>query len=71
MPFPGQIIIRVDLDAQIIIGIDELDQQGEFQSVLRVDMLAHQVAHVDLHQFLQIVSGQKPVLHQRDISVHP
>ena len=34
------LVVRVDLDAQVALGIDEFDEQGQLAVVFRIDLLA-------------------------------
>ena len=35
----GHLVVRVDLDAEVTLGIDELDEQGQLAVVFRIDLL--------------------------------
>ncbi len=62
MPFAGGFIVGMHLDAEEVTGVDELDQQGKLDPEPVEHLIAQKVAHINLGQFLQVVSCQEAVL---------
>ena len=56
-----QLVIGMHLDGEVLEGVDELEQEGEFVSGVAVHMLAHQLALIGLDQLGDGFAGQGAV----------
>ena len=63
MQLGGQGIIGVHLDGKVPVGVDELEQQGEFVTGVGIDVFAHQLSFVHFNQFRDGFPGQGAVGH--------
>ena len=68
MAFASQLIVRVYLDRQIVLRVDQLDQQREQQSEMVIDMVADQIAHIDFGQLFEVIAGEFAIGHHRDVT---
>ena len=66
----GQLVVGMHLQGEAFAGVDELDQDGKFQSVAFVYLVADQIAHVDFRQLLQVVGFQEAVGGYRQVAPH-
>ena len=70
VPFGGQLVIRVYLDAQVGEGVDELNQQRELVSGVFIDVFSHQIGLVLFYQLGDGLSLQGAVGHYALVTGH-
>ncbi len=70
VPLPGQFVAGMHLNGEHVAGVDQLHQHRKLQTVGIVHLFAHQVAHVDLSDLLQVVRFQKTVGDHREIALY-
>ena len=69
MTLDGYLIVGVHLNGELLAGIKKLYQQRKLLTKSFIDTLAHQIAHIDLDEFIYIIASQASVLHSRDCTL--
>ena len=63
-------VVGVHLHRKTVVGVDNLHQDGELVAETCVVGFAHEVGVVYLQHFVEVVFGQKAVLHHRLVAFH-
>ena len=66
----GQFVIRMNLDRQIVAGIDKLNQQRETRAETFHHLAADQLLPVSLNQLVERFAGQLTLGYDREVAVH-
>ena len=64
------LIIRVDLNREVTLGINKLDEQGEAVTIAAIHVLAHQVGTIAQHQLRKRQPLVRTLGHHRLMSRH-
>jgi hypothetical protein len=69
--FGSKFIIRVNLYGEIISRINKFNQDRKFIAEALINAVANQIAHVNFHQFVQVVACQKTIHNGCLVSLNP
>ena len=70
MPFFGHLIIGMNLNRKKFTGINKFNEQGKLNPKSLINIVAHQIAHVNLNQFLYGIPSKISILHHRKVSIN-
>ena len=70
MPAGCQLVVRVNLNRQIVICIYEFYQQWKISTKLSIDMSAHQIGAVRIYHIHKRLPGKFPIRHNRHITLN-
>ena len=66
----GQLISRMDLDREILLGIDELDQERELGPGLSHNLLSGEFRSILFHNVCQRLPGERAILDHRHMTLY-